>query len=74
VIAALQLTSEGGVHCRHPAGDRNANLCAFKRGKSGFEQADGRVAVARIDVAFIFAFEAGFSLLGGLIDIARGQV
>ena len=71
VVARLEVAQERGCHGGHAARRAAGGFRAFKRAHALLEHGDGRVRVAAIDIAVRLAFEAGFGLLGAVIDIAR---
>ncbi len=73
MVAGLERCQDRGGHRGHPGRRRAAGFGALELDHAALEHRNGRVGVARIDVAGVLALEARLAQLRAVVDIALGQ-
>ncbi len=73
MIARFEIGEEPRCDRRHTGCCGARILGAFQEAHALFEHGDGRIAEARVLVAGAFLLEAGFCLLGAVVDEALGE-
>ena len=74
MIADLELAGQRAEGRRHAGGHRITGFRPFQQAHPLFQHGDGRVAVAAIDIAFLFAGKAALGGFRIVVDIAGGEV
>jgi hypothetical protein len=73
VVAGLELSHQCGSDGSHAAGRRARRLRLLECGHPRLEHRDGRIRKTGIEKAGLVPLEAGFALLGTLVDEALSQ-
>ena len=73
MITGVELAHQGGEHGGHARCRGAADLGPFEQRHALLEHGDGGVGKTRIDVTIDLPLEGTLGILGGLVDVARGQ-